>query len=136
MNDVQELFHQVNQKPARPMWFGKKGETLVFALPGNPAAMATCMQVYVLPALRKITSGKACDLNLKKGILEGELSNPSGKSLFLLASEHNDIVRILEKQSCNTLGSYAQANALVYVDESVSRLKYGDAVKFLPINNS
>ncbi|WP_026969114.1 gephyrin-like molybdotransferase Glp [Algoriphagus terrigena] len=136
MNGVQELFHQVNQKPARPMWFGKKGKTLVFALPGNPAAMVTCMQVYVLPALRKMTSAKACDMSLRKGTLAGELSNPSGKSLFLLANEQNGNVKILDKQSCNALGSYAQANALVYVDESVSRLEYGDAVNFLPINNS
>jgi molybdopterin molybdotransferase len=135
-NEVREVFYQVNQKPARPMWFGKKGTTLVFALPGNPAAMVTCLQVYVLPLLRKISSGKEFSLDLKRGILDGELENPGGKSLFLLANEQNGIVKILEKQACNILSAYAQANALVYVDEAVSGLGYGDSVKFIPINNS
>lgn len=135
-NEVQEVFYQVNQKPARPLWFGKKGQTLVFALPGNPASMVTCLQFYVLPLLRKISSGKEFSMNLKKGILAGELNNQAGKSLFLLANEQNGIVKILERQSCNMLGCYAQANALVYVDEAILGLKYGDTVKYLPINNS
>ncbi|GAA0878160.1 hypothetical protein GCM10009119_11280 [Algoriphagus jejuensis] len=135
-NVVEEIFYQVNQKPARPLWFGKKGKTLVFGLPGNPAAMATCMQVYVLPLLRKITSGAEISLNLKRGILDGELRNPSGKALFLAANHHNGLVKVFEKQACNVLGAFAQGNALVFVDESVSMLAYGDPVKYIPISNS
>ncbi|HSF52382.1 MAG TPA: molybdopterin molybdotransferase MoeA [Algoriphagus sp.] len=136
VNEVQEVFYKVNQKPARPLWFGKKDKTLVFGLPGNPASLVTCLLVYVLPALRKITSGKDFDLNLKNGILHGDLLNPQRKSLFLAAQEESGIVKIMEKQACNSLGSFAETNALVYVDESVSGLKMGDPVEFIPINNS
>lgn len=132
-NEVQEFFYKVNQKPARPLWFGKKGKTLVFALPGNPASLVTCLLVYVLPALRKITSGKDFNLNLKNGILGGAIQNPHNKSLFLAANEVKGIVNILPKQACNTLASLAEANALVYVDESTSALISGDSVKFIPI---
>lgn len=134
VNGIQEIFYKVNQKPARPLWFGKNGQTLVFALPGNPASLVTCLLAYLLPTLRKISSGEDFDLNLRNGILEGELINPTGKSLFPVAKEENGIVKIIEKQACNSLGSFAEANALVYVDETISDLKSGDPVKFIPIN--
>src|SRR5690606_6874111 len=124
------------QKPARPLWFGRKEHSLVFALPGNSASFVTCLQVYVLPLLRSISSGKQFDLQLKHGILNGDVENPGGKSLFLLAMEEDGVVRILGKQACNTLGAFATANALVYVDEVVRSLALGDRVRCLRINNS
>ena len=34
---VEEVFWRVRIKPGKPMWFGRRGETLVFGLPGQPA---------------------------------------------------------------------------------------------------
>ena len=34
------------------MFFGSKNETLVFALPGNPASSLTNFYVYVYPAIK------------------------------------------------------------------------------------
>ncbi|MBN7813026.1 molybdopterin molybdotransferase MoeA [Algoriphagus sp. H41] len=133
-NGVAEIFYQVNQKPGRPLWFGRKGKTLVFALPGNPAAMAVCLQVYVMPLLRKISAGGDFSFDLEKGILFGDLDNACGKGRFLCASEESGMLRLLGQQACNTLGGLAQANALVYVEESVSQLGFGDKVQFLRIN--
>ena len=52
-NGVEELFYKINQKPGKPLFFGKKEDKLVFALPGNPASSLTCFYVYVLAALKK-----------------------------------------------------------------------------------
>ena len=47
------VFHRINQKPGRPMWFGVSGAGKpVFALPGNPVSTLLCMTRYVLPAFR------------------------------------------------------------------------------------
>ncbi len=47
------IFHRINQKPGRPMWFGLSGEEKpIFALPGNPVSTLVCMARYVIPALR------------------------------------------------------------------------------------
>jgi len=48
---VEVIFHRVSQRPGKPMWFGARGETLVFALPGNPVSALVCFRRYVLPAL-------------------------------------------------------------------------------------
>ncbi|MGQ0384753.1 MAG: molybdopterin molybdotransferase MoeA [Gammaproteobacteria bacterium] len=49
---VQKRFHQVSQRPGRPLWFGVHGGGgAVFALPGNPVSVLVCLARYVLPAL-------------------------------------------------------------------------------------
>jgi len=49
---VTEVFHEVAQRPGRPMWFGvgTRGQ-LVFGLPGNPVATLVCLIRYVVPAI-------------------------------------------------------------------------------------
>lgn len=49
--NVEKLFHKISQTPGKPFWFGKKGEKLVFALPGNPVSTYMCMIRYFLPWL-------------------------------------------------------------------------------------
>ncbi len=49
---VTKIFHRINQRPGKPMWFGTgPSGQLVFALPGNPVSALTCCRHYVLPAL-------------------------------------------------------------------------------------
>jgi len=50
---VQQLFHRIEQRPGKPMWFGKKGDKVVFAFPGNPVSTFMCAVRYMIPYLRK-----------------------------------------------------------------------------------
>jgi molybdopterin molybdotransferase len=57
---VKKIFHRITQRPGKPFWFGKGlQEQLVFALPGNPVSSLICMRRYVIPALKKLETGKA-----------------------------------------------------------------------------
>jgi molybdopterin molybdotransferase len=51
---VKKLFHQVNQRPGKPFWFGvsENGKT-VFALPGNPVSTYMCFYRYIKPWILK-----------------------------------------------------------------------------------
>jgi molybdopterin molybdotransferase len=50
---VAACFHKVAIRPAKPVFFGTKGETLVFGLPGNPVSAAVAFDLFVRPAWRK-----------------------------------------------------------------------------------
>lgn len=50
---VEEIFHKVKIRPGKPIWFGKKGETLFFGLPGNPVSARVTYKVFVEPCIRK-----------------------------------------------------------------------------------
>jgi molybdopterin molybdotransferase len=51
---VEELFWRVRLKPGKPLWFGRRGSTLVFGLPGNPLSTVACFLLFVGPALRRL----------------------------------------------------------------------------------
>jgi molybdopterin molybdotransferase len=50
---ARRVFHRVQQRPGKPMWFGvgTRGQP-IFALPGNPVSVLVGTTRYVLPALR------------------------------------------------------------------------------------
>jgi molybdopterin molybdotransferase len=56
---VEQVFHGVDMKPGKPLWFGTRHEkfrtTLVFGLPGNPVSSLVCFELFVRPALEKIS---------------------------------------------------------------------------------
>jgi molybdopterin molybdotransferase len=51
-------FHKVEMKPGKPVFFGTRGETLVFGLPGNPVSSLVCFELFVRPAIRLLAGHK------------------------------------------------------------------------------
>ena len=45
---------RVRLTPGKPLWFGRRGATLVFGLPGNPLSTVACFLLFVAPALRRM----------------------------------------------------------------------------------
>ncbi|CAD0005525.1 molybdopterin molybdotransferase MoeA [Flavobacterium salmonis] len=133
-NGVEELFYKINQKPGKPMFFGSKKETLVFALPGNPASSLTNFYVYVYPAIRNRMGFS--DIHLPKLVrkLNDGISNNSGKTLFLKALYDETHVTVLDGQSSAMLNTFATANCLLIVPNDVENLKKEQLVTLLPID--
>jgi molybdopterin molybdotransferase len=46
---IEKKFHQVKQRPGKPLWFGRSESKTVFALPGNPVSTFLCFHKYVKP---------------------------------------------------------------------------------------
>ena len=135
-NGVQEIFYKVNQKPGKPLWFGKKQDKLVFALPGNPASSLTCFLIYALSALKIMSGNPDVDLNFQTGVLKHPTFNKFGKTLFILGTETNGEVEIYPKQASSMLISYALGNALVLIPEDLEVLNAGESVQFLAVNRN
>ena len=51
---VQRVFHRWSVQPGGPLWCGHKGDTIVFGLPGNPAAVFVGFEVLVVPVLKAL----------------------------------------------------------------------------------
>jgi molybdopterin molybdotransferase len=64
---VERLFHEVSQRPGKPLWFGKdeKRNTLVVGLPGNPVSSLVCLHRYFLNQ-REMTVKLAKEITFKK----------------------------------------------------------------------
>jgi molybdopterin molybdotransferase len=59
---VGQVFHKVNIKPGKPLWFGvlkiDSLDKLVFGLPGNPVSSLVCFELFVRPAIARL-AGRA-----------------------------------------------------------------------------
>ena len=77
---VHKLFHQVSQKPGKPMWAGKLGNKFVFALPGNPVSTFMCFHRYVKPWILQSLGSKAI---VTKAILGKDFSFKGDLTYFL-----------------------------------------------------
>ena len=128
-NDVEEIFYKVWQKPGKPLWFGKKGNKYVFALPGNPASALTGFYVYVTPLLNKMKGYKSGHLPRLKGESLHDFQNKKGKALFLKAYLNPDQkLEILTGQQSSMLRSFAKSNVLAYIPANIKMIKKGDII--------
>lgn len=126
--DVETLFYKVNQKPGKPLMAGNLNDTIIFALPGNPAASLTCFYVYVKPTLEQLSGIKTdYQTTIQKPLAHDYLVNNS-RSQFLKAILSDDVVTILSHQDSSMLDSFALANALVSVPNGNYDLRQGDKV--------
>lgn len=134
-NAVEQLFYKVKQKPGKPLYFGKKGNKLVFALPGNPAAALSCFYHYVFPAINILKGNNSPFLIEKNLKINQKYSKKSGRAEFLKGICNETTVDLLEGQGSDVLQSFAQANCLVYVSDEIQDLEKNDLVKvfLLPI---
>ena len=118
------------------MFAGKKDNTVVFAMPGNPAAVVTCFYNYVLPALNKYLGNN--NFTLKKLRLHSISSykKKSGLVHYLKASITNDSkVEIHQGQESNILSSYLNADCMVFLPEEIEEVNIGDVVDVLLFPN-
>lgn len=122
-NGVKEVFYKVKQKPGKPLYMGMKDSKVVFGLPGNPASVYTCFQVYVLEALRLMLGIEPNCSKQEFALLEGELNKSAGRAQFLKAKEVDGQVEVLARQSSAMLGDFIDANCFVVFDESQETIK-------------
>ncbi|MEC3966596.1 molybdenum cofactor synthesis domain-containing protein [Flagellimonas halotolerans] len=127
-NGVNELFYKVFQKPGKPLYFGRKDNQFVFALPGNPASSLTCFYVYVLPLLQKFSGYETTGLPTYQFPIKHAYENRFGRPSFLKAAVIDGKVEILDGQGSSMIQSMAKGNALAFIDDG-EVLKEGDLIK-------
>ena len=58
---VVPLLHKIAIKPGKPLWFGQRGATPVFGLPGNPVSCLVGFHVFVRRALARMSGADASE---------------------------------------------------------------------------
>lgn len=66
-NDPGVLFHGVSMKPGKPLIFGVINKKPVLGIPGHPAAIVVCFNVFIKPIMEKL-AGINSDKNFVKSV--------------------------------------------------------------------
>lgn len=79
---VQERFSGVALRPGKPTWFGVRGGTLVFGLPGNPLSAFVSCTLFALPAVRAAIGADPLRRRTR-AVLAAEMRKQPGRALAL-----------------------------------------------------
>ena len=63
---AKKIFHKVNLKPGKPLWFGRTKKTAIFGLPGNPVSVQVCYKLFVEPYIKHFLGYLNCEPNEQK----------------------------------------------------------------------
>lgn len=97
---VEQVFHEVQQRPGKPFWFGQyAGGAVVFALPGNPVSTFVNFQRYARPwllAVQQPVGITATKVGPVPAVLATEVSfRPKLTHFLLVRLEHSSTGQLL-----------------------------------------
>lgn len=129
---VETIFYKIAQKPGKPLFAGKLGDKIVFALPGNPASVMVCFYEYVFPAIRLMSGYAPAGSEVRNEKLLKSVSNPEDRDCFIRAKRCSDGILPLEGQDSYMMQSFAQADSFIFLTGKKT-LAQGENVEVHPI---
>lgn len=117
----EQIFWKVKQKPGKPLFFAQyiqdEHRCFLLGLPGNPAAVYVCMQIYG-KVLLDVLQNQDQSVNWFSGTLTHELKSDARERFLRMQAyyEHGQLkLKSLAKQQSHMLSNLMQANCLVRV---------------------
>ncbi|MGZ6028083.1 MAG: molybdopterin molybdotransferase MoeA [Myxococcaceae bacterium] len=130
-------FWRVAIKPGKPLAFGRRGATRVFALPGNPTSSLVTFELFVRPALlrligrldplpRPVQARSGVDLKKNKGLAHFI-------RVVLSWREGEPWADPLPSQTSGAVRSAVSATHLLHFPMDAMSVRRGDPVQLLPV---
>lgn len=129
------LFSKVAIKPGKPTVFARRGEKLVFGLPGNPISALITFECFVRPVLGRLCGMKAPELPRMMGELLADMKQVPGRMAFLPAwvfwEEDGWKVEPLRWKSSADIVGFTNANAAFIFPKNRDFLHRGEFVEIM-----
>ena len=134
---VEMDFWRVAIRPGKPLAFGRRGATRVFALPGNPASSLVTFELFVRPALLRLI-GRREPLPVPVRARSGtDLKKNKGLAHFIRVvlrwREGDPWADPLPTQTSGAVRSTATATHLLHFPMDAMSVRQGDLVDLLPV---
>ena len=127
---VQEIFYKGAWRPGKPLFFGRKEKSLIFALPGNPVSAFTCFHIFVKPLIAR-SLGQ--NYSAKSSILLNDFEKKAGVTNFVMAVEEENGLKMFDTQGSHRVYGLSKANALIIAPSASAIVKAKESVKYYPI---
>jgi molybdopterin molybdotransferase len=136
---VEPVLHKVAIKPGKPIWFGLRGDTPVFGLPGNPVSSLLGFQVFVRPALARLSGAGESEQRerLRRGVWQGSPPRPQWRQQNLPArveqreDGRDHLIPVPWRGSADMVGA-SRATALAVVPPETS-IESGESIWYRPL---
>ncbi|MGE3537232.1 MAG: gephyrin-like molybdotransferase Glp [Candidatus Tectimicrobiota bacterium] len=128
-------FGTVAVRPGSPATFGMVGQVPVFSLPGNPVASMVTFELFVRPALLKMTGHQQLMRPYLDAVLQDEIAKRPGVRTLLRGvlrqEEGRTLVTTTGPQGSGILRSMSLANCLIDLPEELEQVCPGETVRVM-----
>jgi molybdopterin molybdotransferase len=126
-------FYRVAMQPGMPQGFGHIEGKPYFGLPGNPVSVFVSFEVFIRPALLKMSGRRDLFRPQVRARLDEDVSGPRGKTQFARVLVRRDgdggfIATPTGGRGSNLIGTVARANGLAIVPPDVEVAPAGSEV--------
>lgn len=129
---AEEHFWGVNLRPGKPTWFGTRGNTLAFGLPGNPVSAMVTFQLFARPALAAL-QGADPAVRRTRAILEAPVARNREREQAIRVRLAEDDRGLLAtptgKQGSHILTSMVGAGGLARIGAGQGEVPRGESVE-------
>jgi molybdopterin molybdotransferase len=137
---VEQLFHKVNLKPGKPLWFGLRQQgagnrTLVFGLPGNPVSSLVCFELFVRPAIETLRGLPPTGLPRMSARLSADHQQRGDRPTYWPAALHENAVTPLGWRGSGDLRTLTDANCLAHFPAGDRRFHKGEPIDVLLLDS-
>ncbi len=129
---VEQAFWRVALKPGGPTWFGRRGATLVFGLPGNPVSAMVTFLLFARPALLALGGGDPA-ARRTRATLASAYEKPPGRAhaarCRLKLGDRGWLAHPFPRQGSHVLTSMVGAECLALIPADGGDLEAGAEVE-------
>lgn len=138
---VQQVFHKIEMKPGKPLWFGTRPNgrrSYVFGLPGNPVSSLVGFHLFVASAIRLMQGLESFQPVTLQANLKHDHQSRGGRPTFwpgTISTEQPGLPQVapLSWLGSSDLLSLGRADGLIYFPASRSEFSAGDRVTYFPL---
>ena len=130
---MEKLFSKVNIKPGKPTTFGKLAECFVINLPGNPLAGMVNFEMFVKPAILKLSGTKSFYHPLITTKIRDDYKFRTGKYAVILGEWDGDSFAPLSNQKPGMVSPLEKADGMIVTTPQTGALERGQEIKMIPI---
>jgi molybdopterin molybdotransferase len=130
---VEQVFWGVKFKPGKPLFYGTRGETRLFGLPGNPVSAVVCFDLFVRPALMGMMGRRDRSRPRVPVYFERDIVNKFGRlhamRVSLKRTEKGWLAESVGAQGSGLVSSLTKADALALVGPASEGIPAGEPVE-------
>jgi molybdopterin molybdotransferase len=129
---VEERFWGVRLRPGKPTWFGARGDTLAFGLPGNPVSAMVTFQLFARPALAALQGAPPDAARASAVLAHAVVRNPRRDETVRVKLRHTDDGLVAEPtgaQGSHMLTSMLGADGLALIHHGDGEMAAGERVE-------
>ncbi|MEN9333781.1 MAG: hypothetical protein RLY35_961 [Bacteroidota bacterium] len=124
------LFHGIAQKPGKPMWLGKKNQTLLFGFPGNPVSTLVCAIAYFIPWIKLQWSNQKNSQHIQ---IQDAISTNEKLDLWIPVVLENNSFKTLDYLGSGDLIGFSALNGIIHVPSKQTFNNKNQEFRFYPV---